>query len=225
MGFTPSALENLGRILSEFNGASTISLGDIVLPIQAGSIILNVQFSMVEDLSPFNAIMRRTWLGMATGGFGTGHPYHIPIPNPGWGGVGWGIPILIRELKLKSHPRLDLTRVCVVRVAWAWVGLGNSTCLTINCQFLTLEHKTNWACHLWSRPKWPGLYIIVQDRTEAFISIISFVPYGPNIKPDYGHPLVFLWFSILWSLDSLLNWFDIQHLAKFLLIIHAIEAP
>ena len=62
MGFMPSSLENPGRILSRFNGASTTSLGDIVLPIQAGPITLNVQLSVVEDLSPFNAILGRTWL-------------------------------------------------------------------------------------------------------------------------------------------------------------------
>ncbi|XP_034697196.1 uncharacterized protein LOC117923049 [Vitis riparia] len=55
-------LENLGRILSGFNGASTISLGDIVLPIQAGPVTLNVQFSVVQDLSPFNVILGSTWL-------------------------------------------------------------------------------------------------------------------------------------------------------------------
>ncbi|KAL6330050.1 hypothetical protein AAG906_039967 [Vitis piasezkii] len=40
MGFIPSSLENLGRMLSRFNDASTTSL----------------------DLSPFNAILGRTWL-------------------------------------------------------------------------------------------------------------------------------------------------------------------
>ena len=35
---------------------------NVVLPIQAGPITLNVQFSVVEDLSPFKAIMGRTWL-------------------------------------------------------------------------------------------------------------------------------------------------------------------
>ena len=62
MGLEPSSLESLGWILSGFNGAATTSLGDVVLPVQAGSIILNVQFSVVEDLSPFNAILGRTWL-------------------------------------------------------------------------------------------------------------------------------------------------------------------
>ena len=62
MGFPSSALENPGRILSGFNGASTISLGDVVLPVQVGSVVQNVQFSVVEGLSPFNAIMGCTWL-------------------------------------------------------------------------------------------------------------------------------------------------------------------
>nr|CAN79252.1 hypothetical protein VITISV_038224 [Vitis vinifera] len=55
-------LENPGRILSGFNGSSTTSLGDIVLPVQAGPVTLNVQFSVVQDLSPFNIILGRTWL-------------------------------------------------------------------------------------------------------------------------------------------------------------------
>ncbi|RVX19369.1 hypothetical protein CK203_008851 [Vitis vinifera] len=60
MGFEPSSLENPGRTLSGFNGSSTTSLGDVILPVQAGPVILNVLFSMVEDLSPFNAILGRT---------------------------------------------------------------------------------------------------------------------------------------------------------------------
>ncbi|XP_034708974.1 uncharacterized protein LOC117932034 [Vitis riparia] len=62
MGFEPSSLENPRRTLSGFNGSSTTSLGDIILPVHAGPVILNVLFSMVEDLSPFNAILGRTWL-------------------------------------------------------------------------------------------------------------------------------------------------------------------
>ena len=62
MGLELSDLENLGKIFSRFNGAATTSLGDIVLPVQAGPVTLNVQFSVVEDLSPFNAILGRMWL-------------------------------------------------------------------------------------------------------------------------------------------------------------------
>lgn len=62
MGFIPSSLENPGRTLSGFNGSSTTSIRDIILPIQAGPVILNTLFSVVEDLSPFNAILGHTWL-------------------------------------------------------------------------------------------------------------------------------------------------------------------
>ncbi|XP_010660774.1 uncharacterized protein LOC104881656 [Vitis vinifera] len=62
MGHSLTGLENPGRILSGFNESSTTSLGDIVLPVQAGPITLNVQFSVVQDLSPFNIILGRTWL-------------------------------------------------------------------------------------------------------------------------------------------------------------------
>nr|CAN70062.1 hypothetical protein VITISV_025666 [Vitis vinifera] len=62
MGHNLTGLESPGRILSGFNGSSTTSLGDIVLPVQAGPVTLNVQFSVVQDLSPFNVILGRTWL-------------------------------------------------------------------------------------------------------------------------------------------------------------------
>lgn len=62
MGFSLSTLKNPKRILSGFNGASTTSIEDVVLLIQAGPVVLNVQFSIVEDLFPFNDIMGRTWL-------------------------------------------------------------------------------------------------------------------------------------------------------------------
>ena len=59
MGFIPSSLENPERILSGFNDSSTTSLGDVTLLVQAGLVILNVLFSVVENLSSFNG---RTWL-------------------------------------------------------------------------------------------------------------------------------------------------------------------
>ena len=62
MGYSPSVLENPGRLLSRFNVATMTSLGDVVLPVQVGPITLNVQFSMVDDLYPYNAIMGRAWL-------------------------------------------------------------------------------------------------------------------------------------------------------------------
>ena len=62
MGHSLTGLENPGRILSGFNGSSTTSLGDIILTVQAGPVTLNVQFSVVQDLLPFNVILERTWL-------------------------------------------------------------------------------------------------------------------------------------------------------------------
>ncbi|KAL6325980.1 hypothetical protein AAG906_038472 [Vitis piasezkii] len=61
-GFQPSKPRESRRTLSGFNGSSTTSLRDVILPIQAGLVILNVLFSVVEDLSSFNAILGRTWL-------------------------------------------------------------------------------------------------------------------------------------------------------------------
>ena len=62
MGYSPSTLENPRRLLSKFNGATTTFRGDVVLPIQVGPVTLNVQFSVVKDLSHFYAIMGRAWL-------------------------------------------------------------------------------------------------------------------------------------------------------------------
>lgn len=62
LGLLPSALENPAQILSRFNGAMTTSLRDIVLPIQASPVTQNVQFLVVKNLFPFNAIIVRMWL-------------------------------------------------------------------------------------------------------------------------------------------------------------------
>ena len=55
-------LSSAGRILSGFNGATTLTVGDITLPVKAGPITQQVIFSVVEDLGPYNAIIGRTWL-------------------------------------------------------------------------------------------------------------------------------------------------------------------
>ncbi|KAL6339393.1 hypothetical protein AAG906_032922 [Vitis piasezkii] len=60
MGHSLAGLENPGRILSGFNGSSTTSLGDIIAGPSGDP--LNVQFSVVQELSPFNVILGRTWL-------------------------------------------------------------------------------------------------------------------------------------------------------------------
>ena len=55
-------LSSAGRVLSGFNGATTLTVGDIAFPVQAGPVIQQVLFSVVEDLGPYNAILGRTWL-------------------------------------------------------------------------------------------------------------------------------------------------------------------
>ena len=50
-------LSSVGRVLSGFNGATTLTVGDIAFPVRAGPVIQQVLFSMVEDLGPYNAIL------------------------------------------------------------------------------------------------------------------------------------------------------------------------
>ena len=55
-------LHSPGRILSGFNGATTLSVGDITFSVKAGPVTQQVIFSVVEDLGPYNAILGRAWL-------------------------------------------------------------------------------------------------------------------------------------------------------------------
>ena len=51
-----------GRILSGFNGATTLTIGDIALPVKARPVTQQVLFSVVKDLGPYNAIVGQAWL-------------------------------------------------------------------------------------------------------------------------------------------------------------------
>ena len=51
-----------GRVLSGFNGATTLSVGDITFSVKAGPVTQQLLFSMVEDLGPYNAILGIAWL-------------------------------------------------------------------------------------------------------------------------------------------------------------------
>ena len=55
-------LSSAGRILSGFNGATTLTVGDIVLSVKAGQVTQQVLFLVVEDLGPYNDIVGRAWL-------------------------------------------------------------------------------------------------------------------------------------------------------------------
>ena len=55
-------LSSVGRILSGFNEATIVTMGDITLLVIVGSMIQHVLFSIVEDLGPYNAIVGQAWL-------------------------------------------------------------------------------------------------------------------------------------------------------------------
>ena len=55
-------LSSAGRILSGFNGATTLIVGDIILSVKARPVTQQVLFLVVKDLGPYNAIVCRAWL-------------------------------------------------------------------------------------------------------------------------------------------------------------------
>ena len=55
-------LHSTGRVLSGFNGATTLSIGDVTFSVKVSSVTQQVLFSVVEDLGPYNAILGRAWL-------------------------------------------------------------------------------------------------------------------------------------------------------------------
>ena len=57
MKLSPLMLNSVGQILSSFNGATTVNLGDITLPVQAGPVTQQILFLVVEDLGPYNCIV------------------------------------------------------------------------------------------------------------------------------------------------------------------------
>ena len=57
-----SHLSSADRILSGFNGSTTLTMGDIALSVRAGPVTQQVLFSMVEDFGLYNVIVGRTWL-------------------------------------------------------------------------------------------------------------------------------------------------------------------
>ena len=52
----------VGRILSGFNGATTLTMGVIALPVKARPVTQQVLFLVVEDFRPYNAIVGQAWL-------------------------------------------------------------------------------------------------------------------------------------------------------------------
>ena len=57
MNISFDRLISTGRILSSFNGVTIVTMGDIYLSVNAGPVVQQVLFSIVEDLGPYNAIV------------------------------------------------------------------------------------------------------------------------------------------------------------------------
>ena len=60
LGYKLDNLRNLGRVLIEFNGAQTYSLGENVLPISADPVTTLVPLIVINEPSNFNSILGRT---------------------------------------------------------------------------------------------------------------------------------------------------------------------
>ena len=52
-------LNSVGKIFSIINRATTLTVGDISLPVKAGPVTHQVLFSVVTDLGPYNDIVGR----------------------------------------------------------------------------------------------------------------------------------------------------------------------
>ena len=60
MGYPLTALENPDRVLKGFNGSTTISVRDVVLPVEAVPVILNTKFSVVSS-SKLGSLQYHPW--------------------------------------------------------------------------------------------------------------------------------------------------------------------
>ena len=59
MKLSLGVLNLVGRILFGFNGATTVTRGDVELPIKVGPVTQQVFISVIEDLGPYNSITER----------------------------------------------------------------------------------------------------------------------------------------------------------------------
>ena len=62
MKLSSDILNSSGLILSSFNRATIVTLGDVTLLVKDEPVTQWVLFSVIEDLGPYNAIVSRTWL-------------------------------------------------------------------------------------------------------------------------------------------------------------------
>ena len=62
MKISLGVVNSVGQIRSSFNGATIVTLGGVPLLVKDRPVTQQVLFSIIEDLGPYNAIMRRVWL-------------------------------------------------------------------------------------------------------------------------------------------------------------------
>ena len=62
MNISFDRLSSVGRIMSGLNEATTVTMGDIALPVKVRPVVQQVLFSVVEDLGPCNASVGRACL-------------------------------------------------------------------------------------------------------------------------------------------------------------------
>ena len=62
MNISMDRLSETGGILSGFNRATIVTMGDITLSVRARPVVQQVLFSVVEDLGSYNTIVSRAWL-------------------------------------------------------------------------------------------------------------------------------------------------------------------
>ena len=75
-------LSSTCRVLSGFNGVTTLTVGDITFPVRAGP-VLQVLFSVVEELGPYNAILGQVWLQAMKAVLSTYHQTISYLTAPG----------------------------------------------------------------------------------------------------------------------------------------------
>ena len=62
LGLKPKDLSTYNSPLVSFEGKMVVPRGQIRLPVQTGSDVVEVDFIVVDDFSPYTAIMGRPWL-------------------------------------------------------------------------------------------------------------------------------------------------------------------
>ncbi|XP_026436641.1 uncharacterized protein LOC113334649 [Papaver somniferum] len=81
MGLTAEQMDSSTCTIYGFNGAVSIPRGEIVLQVQAGPLVTNTRFCVVDAPSPYNVIMGRLWVHRLRGTALTYHHY-LCFPTP-----------------------------------------------------------------------------------------------------------------------------------------------